>query len=245
VVFEPKLSLVCAEESCKFNSKIDKITGIDTSSQAQNESRVPHSGLEQTLLYIDKKKIPDINERVKQIGAEHQDKINQVDAELDELINEVKTEYLDKNLASKQLHEMSHEVTKKYKQITKEENTKYNRFIQLSNSLQTAPESEKAKIQEELGSMHYLRKNTIANGRVPSDYEIKMTKLGDKAHFYDHKGQFISSTGHLIDDYALPKKQEKQRSKLSKIRQNTTMISEKRKNPRKGFPSKDEIVEQV
>ena len=68
---------------------------------------------------------------------------------------------------------------------------------------------EKSRIQQELGNMYYLKRNSIENGRVPNDYQVKMKRLGDKAHFYDHKGQFISSTGHLIDDYALPVEEDK------------------------------------
>jgi hypothetical protein len=59
---------------------------------------------------------------------------------------------------------------------------------------------------------HYLRRNSSETGRVPVDYHVKQQKLGESAHYFDHRGNYITSTGHIVDDYAHTKAIESQLS---------------------------------
>lgn len=90
---------------------------------------------------------------------------------------------------------------------------------------------------------NFLKRNSSITGRVPTDYEIKMLKLGENNHFIDHKGNYITSTGHIVEDYAAPLEHSQQFQKKPKDR--SFSISYKKDNSRRNFPTREQIFEQV
>ena len=53
----------------------------------------------------------------------------------------------------------------------------------------------------------YVRRDSIVLSKVPNEYDVKLLNLDkrdNKFHYRDHQGNFITRTGHVIDDYAIP-----------------------------------------
>lgn len=140
---------------------------------------------------------------------------------------------------------MDYQIVNKYKQILRQENKHYNVFKKLSDRLEqpniTYP--EKKNIQSKIKLIKkFLRRNSTASGRVPTDYEIRLQKKGDQGHFIDHKGNFITCTGHMVDDFANPTDQVKITRK-GKVKNESP--SSKNDISRKFFPTNKQIINKV